>query len=102
MKFQNCILINFERTDARTDKPKAIYPFNFSKIDIIKIGGWVKYIKNTARGPIMRKFMKQALVHFMSKLNKEIVFCFIPWSISIHKLCYEPDWKILIDKVILD
>ena len=39
MKFQNCILINFERmhgrTDGRkeghTDKPKAICPFNFSK-----------------------------------------------------------------------
>ena len=36
MKFQNCILINFElmhrRTDGRTDKPKAICPFNFSKV----------------------------------------------------------------------
>ena len=27
MKFQNCILLNFERTDL----PKAICPFNFSK-----------------------------------------------------------------------
>ena len=36
MKFQNCILINFvmdARTDgARTDKPKAICPFTFSKV----------------------------------------------------------------------
>ena len=37
MKFQNCILINFvtdTRTDAHThtDKPKAICPFNFSKV----------------------------------------------------------------------
>ena len=36
MKFQNCILINFERThgrmDGRTDKPKSICPFNFSKV----------------------------------------------------------------------
>ena len=32
MKFQNCILINFVtdgRTHARTDKLKAICPFNF-------------------------------------------------------------------------
>ena len=35
MKFQNCILINFV-TDARTDKPKAICPFNFSKVGGIK------------------------------------------------------------------
>ena len=33
MKFQNCILINFERTD----KPKAICSFNFSKVGGIKI-----------------------------------------------------------------
>ena len=39
MKFQNCILINFvtdARTDARTDKAKAICPFNFSKVGGIK------------------------------------------------------------------
>ena len=30
MKIQNHIL-NIERTDARTDKPKAICPFNFLK-----------------------------------------------------------------------
>ena len=44
MKFQNCILINFERTygrmdgrmEGRTDKPKAICPFNFSKVGGIK------------------------------------------------------------------
>ena len=45
MKFQNCILINFvtdAQTDARTeaegrtDKPKAICPFNFSKVGGIK------------------------------------------------------------------
>ena len=35
MKFQNCILINFV-TDARTNKPKAIRPFNFSKVGRIK------------------------------------------------------------------
>ena len=35
MKFQNCILINFV-TDARTDKPKAICPFNVSKVGGIK------------------------------------------------------------------
>ena len=44
MKFQNCILINFEQThgrkDARTDKPKAICPFNFSKVR-----GIIKYLK---------------------------------------------------------
>ena len=33
MKFQNCILINFERTHGWTDKPKAICPFNFSKVE---------------------------------------------------------------------
>ena len=36
MKFQNCILINKfcnGRTHGRTDKPKAICPFNFSKIE---------------------------------------------------------------------
>ena len=39
MKFQNCFLINFvtdartdRQTHTRTDKPKAIYPFNFSKV----------------------------------------------------------------------
>ena len=37
MKFQNCILINFERTHGWTDKPKAICPFNFSKV-----GGIIK------------------------------------------------------------
>ena len=39
MKFQNCILINFvmgARADARTDKPNAICPFNFSKVGGIK------------------------------------------------------------------
>ena len=39
MKFQNCILINFvmdSRTHAHTDKPKAICPFNFSKVGGIK------------------------------------------------------------------
>ena len=46
MKFQNCILINFERmdgrtilngrTEARTDKAKAICHFNFSKDGDIK------------------------------------------------------------------
>ena len=39
MKFQNPFL-NFERreghTDARTDKPKAICPFNFFKVRGIK------------------------------------------------------------------
>ena len=46
MKFQNCSLKYFERTDdrtdgrmeGRTDLPKAICPFNFSKVgDIMKI-----------------------------------------------------------------
>ena len=37
MKFQNCILINFERTRGQKDKPKAIGPFNFSKVGGIKI-----------------------------------------------------------------
>ena len=44
MKFQNCILINFERThgrtdgrkdgrtEGRTDKQKAICPFNLTKV----------------------------------------------------------------------
>ena len=35
MKIQNCIVINFVMdgcTHRRTDKPKAIYSFNFSKI----------------------------------------------------------------------
>ena len=39
MKFQNCILINFvtdARTHTLTDKPKAICPFNFSKVGGIK------------------------------------------------------------------
>ena len=36
MKFQNCILINFDRTEGGTDKPKAISPFNFSKAWSIK------------------------------------------------------------------
>ena len=43
MKFQNCILINFvtdewtyARTYAWTDKPKAICPFNFSKVGGMK------------------------------------------------------------------
>ena len=35
MKFQNCILINLV-TDPWRDKPKAIYPFNFSKVGAIK------------------------------------------------------------------
>ena len=35
MKFQNCILINFV-TDGGTDKPKAICPFNFSKVGSIE------------------------------------------------------------------
>ena len=40
MKFQNCIFINFvtdARTDARKDKAKAMWPFNFSKV-----GGYKK------------------------------------------------------------
>ena len=43
MKFQNCNLINFvtdaltdAHMDAHTDKPKAIWPFNFSKVGGIK------------------------------------------------------------------
>ena len=39
MKFQNCIFINFvtdARTEGRTFKPKAICPFNFSKVGGIK------------------------------------------------------------------
>ena len=40
MKFQNCILIKFERTqrrmEGRKDKPKAICPFNVSKVGGIK------------------------------------------------------------------
>ena len=35
MKFQNCILINFvtgAQMDAGTCEPKAICPFNFSKV----------------------------------------------------------------------
>ena len=40
MQFQSCILINFEQTygpmdgptDGRMDKPKAVCPFNFSKV----------------------------------------------------------------------
>ena len=35
MKFQNCIFINFV-TDAQTDEPKTICPFNFSKVGGIK------------------------------------------------------------------
>ena len=42
MKFQNCILINFEQTHGRqggrTDKPKAICPSNFSKAGGMKMG----------------------------------------------------------------
>ena len=38
MKFRNCILINFERThgrtDGRTDKAKAICPFNLTKVGV--------------------------------------------------------------------
>ena len=30
MKFQNCVLKNFEWTHRRTDKPKAISSFNLS------------------------------------------------------------------------
>ena len=49
MKFQNCILINYvtdTRTDGstHTDKPKAICPFNFSKV-----GGIIK-TTHTMRG----------------------------------------------------
>ena len=36
MTFQNCILIYFV-VDARTDKPKAICPLNFSKVGGIKM-----------------------------------------------------------------
>ena len=40
MKFQNCILISYERThgrkDGRKDEPKAMFPFNFSKVGGIK------------------------------------------------------------------
>ena len=41
MKFQNCILINFvtdARMNGRTDKAKAICPFNFSKVGGITKG----------------------------------------------------------------
>ena len=45
MKLQNCILINFERTHGRMevwtercmDKPKAICPFNFSKVRALQL-----------------------------------------------------------------
>ena len=37
MKFQNCILINFERAYGRMDNPKAICPFNFLKVEGITI-----------------------------------------------------------------
>ena len=39
MKFKNCILIKFvtdTRTEGCTDKPKAICPFNFSKVGGIR------------------------------------------------------------------
>ena len=40
MKFQNCILIHFERThrrmEGRTDEPKAVRPFNFFNVGGIK------------------------------------------------------------------
>ena len=39
MKFKNCIIINFvmdTRAEGRTDKPKAISLFNFSKVGGIK------------------------------------------------------------------
>ena len=37
MKFQNCILISFERTHGRTSPKQYIYcPFNFSKVGGIK------------------------------------------------------------------
>ena len=55
MKFLNCILINFvtdartdRHTQGRTDKPKAIRPFNFSKVGGIKIGKIYKISKQLA------------------------------------------------------
>ena len=49
MKFQNCILINFVtdgRMHTRTDKPKAICSFNFSKV------GGIKDIRQSERRPV--------------------------------------------------
>ena len=51
MKFQNCILINFERkqgrTDGCTDNPKAICHLNFSKV-----GGIKTYVPHPLLGDI--------------------------------------------------
>ena len=55
MKFQDCILKKFKqthertdgwmdgRTDERKDRPKAICPFNFSKVGGIKIKACFKF-----------------------------------------------------------
>ena len=54
MKFQNCIFINFvtdARTEGRTDKPKEICSFNFSKDgSIIKLNTRAKEIQQVNTG----------------------------------------------------
>ena len=58
MKFQNCILINFV-SDGGTDKPKAICPFNFSKLGGIKNDFCVMQVKSIAEcsnGSILQYF----------------------------------------------
>ena len=48
MKFQNCILINFEWTDGHTDMLKAIFHFNFIKVGgIIKLSVQFQYLTST-------------------------------------------------------
>ena len=58
MKFQNCILINFVtdgRTHARTDKLKAICPFNFSKV-----GGITNLVEGHLRPICVKLFPNQS------------------------------------------
>ena len=84
MKFQNCILINFvtnARRDAQTDKPKAICPFNFSKV-----GGIMTSVANL--GAILR--VKCCAIHGLM-LDKVVVFFhdkMVKFFFFLQKTCY--------------
>ena len=51
IKFQKTILINFEATHGRADKPKAICPFKFSKVGGIQISLINKFRIGPVTGP---------------------------------------------------
>ena len=56
MNIQNCILINFI-ADARTDKPKVICTFSFSKVEGIKSLNNFKSLSRSTSGKVITQVL---------------------------------------------